>query len=415
MLADTVLVDHLNVVPDTTIGRVLERELNRDAVVGPERVGVEVTDGVVTLQGTVSNRLAAQRAVEIAPVVRGVRSIVDRISVAPTVRPDYELDFAVAARLAKDAAISPQRIGVQTHDGVVRLTGDVDSDAARRIAVADVLAMPGVKDVVDTLSVLPPGPGGRSDGTLTEEVKRTLRADPWLDDAHIDVDSRGGRITLTGWVGNPAEEGRAEDDTRLAEPRGIEAAGLRIDALADDGTLRAEPTAVRPDREVMQALADAYVHDPRVHPFVPGIDVRNGIVVLTGVAPNSEAAAAAVADARDVPGVHDVRDDLQTRPDVSESDRVIETDLLSALRRDPQLASQPLSAEVAHGRVTLRGTVESEQARLDAMTLASTIVGVHAVVDEVAVEPHLAPANRSQAQGSGQPEGLGRAEAQPPK
>ncbi|HXX69815.1 MAG TPA: BON domain-containing protein [Polyangiaceae bacterium] len=404
MLADTVLVDRLNVVPDPTIGAVLRRELDRDAEVGPEHVGVEVVNGVVTLQGTVSNRLAAQRAVEIAPVVRGVRAIVDRISVAPVPRPDYELDFAVAARLAKDDAVSSQRIGARTHDGVVRLTGDVDSDAARRIALADVLAIPGVGDVVDTLSVRPLAPRERADSTLTAQVKYMLRADPWLDDAHVTVSSKDGLVKLGGWVGNAAERVRAEEDARLAEPSGFDDGSLRVDALTDDGTLRAEPPAVRADRDVMQSLADAYVLDPRVHPFVPGIDARNGVVVLTGVAPNSVAAAAAVADARDVPGVRDVRNDLQTRPSVSESDRVVRTDIQSAIRRDPELLTEHLFIDVAQGRVILSGTVHSEQSRLDAVTLVSTVPGVHAISDQIEVEPRLTPSGA---------EGMGRAETQP--
>lgn len=413
MLADTVLVDRLNTVPDPTVGRVVLRELNADAVVGPEHVGVEVVQGIVTLTGTVSNRLAAQRAVEIVPVVRGVRAIVDRISVAPMIRPDYELDFAVAARLAKDQAIDPQRIGVRTQDGIVRLTGDIDSNAVRRIAVADVLSMPGVNDVIDNLSVSPPRPGERTDGTLTQEVRRILRDDPWLDDAHIEASSKNGRVTLRGWVANSAESARAEGDSRLAEPGGVDATALRIDALTDDGTLRAEPATVRSDRAMMQALADAYVSDPRVHPFVPGIDVRNSVVVLTGVAPNSKAAAAAVADARNVPGVLDVRNDLQTRPNITESDRVIKTDLLSAISRDHRLVSQHLSVDVAHGRVILRGSVDSDQNRLNAITLASTIPGVNVVLDQMAVDPHLPPNVEPNLRPN--EEGTGRAEPQPTK
>ena len=53
----------------------------------------------VTLTGTVSNRLAHDRAIERVRLVRGVRAIVDRLEVAPIPRPDYELEFAVAGAL----------------------------------------------------------------------------------------------------------------------------------------------------------------------------------------------------------------------------------------------------------------------------------------------------------------------------
>lgn len=397
-------VNHLDIVPDETIRATVARELGRDPFVGPQRVGVDSAGGVVTLEGTVSNHLAARRAVEIAHVVRGVRAIVDRVSVAPTARPDYELDWTVAAKLANDDAIRSQRIGERTHDGAVRLSGDVDSGAARRIAIADVLAIPGVKAVVDHLSVSPPETRARTDRTLDAEVARTLGSDPWLDDAHVAVEAENGVVKLTGWVGNAAERARAEQDARTASPNGVDLSALRIDTWTDDGTLRTEPPAGLPDRDVTQALADAYVLDPRVHPFVPGIDVRNDVVVLTGIAPNCAAAAAAVADARNVPGVLDVRDDLQTRAALGEGDRIVRTDIETAIDRDPKLASMRLTVDVADGRVILRGTVDSEQDRLHAVTVASTTPGVRMVLDRIAVEPSLTRAND---------EATGRAERQP--
>ena len=82
----------------------------------------------------------------------------------------------------------------------------------------------------------------------------------------------------------------------------------------DDGTLRGRTPAARADGDIGQAVLDAYVGDPRVHPFVPTVEVRDGAVILTGVAPNPEVARAADDDARNVVGAVAVHDDLKVAP-----------------------------------------------------------------------------------------------------
>ncbi len=370
------------VVPDGAIEKTTRRELARDALTAAERIGVDCENGIVTLTGPVSTRLAKQRAVDIAHVVRGVRAIVDRTQVATLPRPDYELDFAVAAALSRDRVTTQQRIAVRTHEGIVRLSGDVDSNAVRRIAEADALSVPGVLDAVNDLAVRPQR---RADAQIAAEIERIVRDDPWLDDSRIRVAAERGVGRLAGWVGSAAEKARAENDAWASSPAGVDARGLRIDQFTDDGTLRAIPDRRRTDGDLEQALLDAFVRDPRVHPFAPTVEVRSGVVVLTGVAPNPHVARAVDDDARALPGARDVRDDVKTMRGVyTESDAQIRNQLATAIARDPRLGPR-VQVDVLDGRVFLRGAVDTNTDRLRAISIATSAPGARDVSDGLVV------------------------------
>jgi osmotically-inducible protein OsmY len=368
---------------DTWIVAVLLRELDGDDVVAREHVDVDCANGVLTLRGEVGDRLAKQRAVAIAQVVRGVRAIVDRISVVPRPRPDYELEFVAAGALANDPTTAGQAIGAHARAGVVHLAGNADSNAARQIAENDILATPGVVDVVDDLAVVQ---GKRGDAQLRSEVERVMRDDPWLDDARVRVAVEDGVVEITGIVKSAAERGRAEGDARATSPRGVDVVALRINAVSD-GTWRDQPAAARTDEELARAYVDAVARDPRVHPFLPGIQVRDRVVVITGEAPDVDAAQAAADDARNLPGVADTHVDVRVAPAVGESDRAVLYQARGAIEHDPHLSSRHIAVEVFHGRVSLRGSVGSEADRRRAIAAVTSVPGARGVDDDLVVDP----------------------------
>jgi osmotically-inducible protein OsmY len=190
------------------------------------------------------------------------------------------------------------------------------------------------------------------------------------------------------------EKARVEDDARMATPNELDATGLRVDRWTDDGTLRARPPLSRSDREIGQTVFDAYVADPRVHPFVPTIDVRDHVVILTGVAPNAETKAAARQDAENTTGVLDVRDDTKLMTGVvHRTDAEIRAEVLDALARDGLLRRLRLSVEVVDGCVYLRGKVHSETDRLHAIALSTSARGTRRVDDGLELVPQLGAAS----------------------
>lgn len=67
--------DYPTLQQDNRITRELRTKIYRDALLGDERIHVSTAQGVVTLSGTVSNRQHANRAMELARSIEGVRGI----------------------------------------------------------------------------------------------------------------------------------------------------------------------------------------------------------------------------------------------------------------------------------------------------------------------------------------------------
>jgi hyperosmotically inducible protein len=125
-----------------------------------QSVNSSVEDGIVTLTGTVGlyqDKLDAAKKVKKLANVTGVRN---DIAVAGETVPDGQLEQKLAKKLAYDRvgyydnAFNYLALGVK--DGVVTLDGDTVWDVRQKdSALAIVARMPGVKDVVNEVNVLP--------------------------------------------------------------------------------------------------------------------------------------------------------------------------------------------------------------------------------------------------------------------
>lgn len=142
---------------------------------------------------------------------------------------DAGITTKVKSKFAADDTVKAHQIDVTTTEGVVTLTGNVDSEAAKQQAITLARETEGVKDVQDMISVATPAGGGeapdmdRSAGTvvddagLTMSVKSKLLADDMVKGLHIDVDTRAGVVYLTGNVGSDAERDQAVKLARETE------------------------------------------------------------------------------------------------------------------------------------------------------------------------------------------------------
>jgi hyperosmotically inducible periplasmic protein len=140
---------------------------------------------------------------------------------------DPGITTAVKSKFAADDTVKANRIDVDTKDKVVTLKGEVQSAAARERAVELAKSTAGVRDVVDTLTVVPEATAtsGRApdtareaardtaavtgDAGITTAVKSKMLADSTVSGLNIDVDTKDGIVTLTGNVKSAAEKRRA--------------------------------------------------------------------------------------------------------------------------------------------------------------------------------------------------------------
>jgi osmotically-inducible protein OsmY len=95
-------------------------------------------------------------------------------------------------------------------EGVVLLEGQAPSLSHKRLAGALAWWVPGSRDVLNCLEVVPPEEDNA--GEITDAVKLILEKDPFVDDVEILVSTRNRIVTLDGAVDSEGEKDMAEFD-----------------------------------------------------------------------------------------------------------------------------------------------------------------------------------------------------------
>lgn len=125
-------------------------------------ISVETNHSVVTLTGFVTSQAEAETAVEIAGNVEGVKSVSDKLHVKDQKTQsvsEYAGDAAttssIKAKLLADDIVPSRKVTVETTDGVVQLSGNVENKAQSERAESIAKAVKGVKSVKNDLSIKP--------------------------------------------------------------------------------------------------------------------------------------------------------------------------------------------------------------------------------------------------------------------
>lgn len=142
-------------------------------------------------------------------VYEGYKVATDPRSVGTQVD-DAVITTKVKTKLIEDPITKARKIDVDTVNGVVTLTGLVDSEEEIQRAVAIAQSVPGVKRVVNNLRVGKRGiKSYLSDKEITAKIKAKFIADPEIKAFSIDVDTVNGVVTLTGIVDREEQKRRA--------------------------------------------------------------------------------------------------------------------------------------------------------------------------------------------------------------
>ena len=178
-----------------------------------QNVSSSVEDGIVTLSGTVGlyqDKLDAAKKVKKLANVSGVRN---DIAVAGETVPDRQLQQKLAKQLAYDRVgyfdNTFNYLALSVQDGVVTLDGDTMNDVAKDSALAIVARMPGVRDVVNDVTVLPVS---MFDDSIRMRTARAIYRDSVLgkyatDPVHpIRIVVDNGHVTLYGTVENAMDK-----------------------------------------------------------------------------------------------------------------------------------------------------------------------------------------------------------------
>jgi osmotically-inducible protein OsmY len=157
-------------------------------VLSGSNIDVDVKDGVVTLQGTVTSEAGRARAIAEAKKTSGVKNVIDQLRIAPAMHDNGKMDHA-QDKMAKTADKAGDKMAktADKAENKMEKAGEKSADAAKKTGRA-----------ID-------------DGWIKSKIYAQYLAD-WntvLNDSDIDVDVHNNMVTLNGTVKSAAAKAKA--------------------------------------------------------------------------------------------------------------------------------------------------------------------------------------------------------------
>ena len=211
---------------------------------------------------------------------------------------DMQLKADVSAELAWEPAVNAAGIGVLVNDGVVTLTGHLDTFAEKYAAERAVRRVAGVRGLAMELDVKLAAGHQRSDSEIASAAASALRWSVFMQPDRVKVEVEKGWVTLTGEV-DWAYQGRtAEQCVRnLIGVRGL-TNRITVKPAVSTRDMAAEISAAlkrQAEREAKKIV----------------IDVEGGVVTLRGKVHSLAEREAAAGAAFAAPGISRIVNKLE--------------------------------------------------------------------------------------------------------
>jgi len=215
---------------------------------------------------------------------------------------DSEIQREVLRELKWDSRNVWSDIGVDVLEGVVQLTGTVNSYAKKQAAQEAAHRISGVLDVANEIEVKPAGDYERQDADIARAVRHVLQWDALVPDEQIQSTVSDGWVTLEGEVGLWRERQDAEQAVMRLE--GVVGVINKITIAPR----KVDPKELREEIEyALERRADREAERLR-------IEVHDGAVDLYGRVHSWQEKRAVVGSISHAPGVSQIRDHLRIDP-----------------------------------------------------------------------------------------------------
>ncbi|AFQ44505.1 BON domain-containing protein [Desulfosporosinus meridiei] len=186
-------------------GKILDKDIERDIIERFQgsnyediaRLGCRVSRGIVTLLGHLDNQSAERFAKRLASQIRGVKEIRSEIQFLEKAVDDATLVNRVETAFVESPWVDAHEIKTEARNGLITLTGLVDTQEAMEWAVDTAYKVSGVKAVVSEIYTRHQSQG--DDLWLTEQLVSKL-GQHRLNSGQIRAFVKGGIAFLTGEV-----------------------------------------------------------------------------------------------------------------------------------------------------------------------------------------------------------------------
>jgi osmotically-inducible protein OsmY len=214
--------------------------------------------------------------------------------------PDHALKTDVLAELAWEPMLDADHIGVTARDGVVTLSGHVDSYWQKHAAEVAVGRVHGVKGIAEGLAVRLPTDHQRADEEIAAAAVNRLDWDATLPPGAVMVQVQDGCVTLSGTVPHQFQRQAAEAAVRSL---------WGVTAVANEIAIPVPAKPANPNRiadDIRRALNRGWFAADTVH-----VAALGGIVTLSGKAETLRDRTLAVETAWAAPGTARVENHIR--------------------------------------------------------------------------------------------------------
>ncbi|TMC18467.1 MAG: BON domain-containing protein [Chloroflexi bacterium] len=216
---------------------------------------------------------------------------------AVSTRTDEEIQRDILEELKWDTRVRPNEVGVAVKDGVVTLTGWVDSYLKKMAAEEAAHRVRGVKAVVNDIEVRLPSSAERTDEDLAKAALNALQWQAGVPADKIDVTVSHGWVTLKGEVEYGYQKREAERAVeRLSGVRGV------------INLIRVKPGLSPTD--LKQKIEQALVRNAELDASRITVEVQGSKVILHGTVRSYAEKKAAEEAAWAAPGVSEVENHI---------------------------------------------------------------------------------------------------------
>jgi osmotically-inducible protein OsmY len=191
------------------------------------------------------------------------------MATATETRTDEDIQRDVLAELKWEPRVRPNEIGVAVTDGVVTLTGWVDSYTKRWAADEAAHRVRGVKAVANDIEVRLPGDAERTDADIAAAAVRMLEWNAVVPRDKIDITVSKGYVTLKGEV--EWQYQRDEAERVIRNLRGVRAVANLITVKP-----RLTPSALK------EKIEDALLRSAKMDAERITVEVQGSKVILKG-------------------------------------------------------------------------------------------------------------------------------------